>query len=167
MSYRAFLETHPETVQDLELAARRRLDEAAALLIDGQHHSAIYLAGLSAEMLLKTACFFVDRARPADAVGPLLAPVRKHVKHSPFRLDYESGHGLWFWSQELVERRRVAGRAPWSRKLRRMFLQTSASLYADWFIGMRYRPGAATQNGAIDFLAHVEWIARHHGALRS
>ena len=50
MSYRAVLQVNPESVQDLEVSARRRLDEAAFLLMDGQHHSSIYLAGLSAEM---------------------------------------------------------------------------------------------------------------------
>jgi len=32
---------------------------------------------------------------------------------------------------------------------------------------MRYRPGAATQDGAFEFLKNVEWIANNHGALRS
>ena len=33
MGYRAFLEAEPETVQDLELAARRRLDEAMTCIL--------------------------------------------------------------------------------------------------------------------------------------
>lgn len=37
MSYRAVLQVNPESVQDLEVSARRRLDEAAFLLMDGQH----------------------------------------------------------------------------------------------------------------------------------
>jgi hypothetical protein len=137
------------------------------LLIDGEHHSSIYLAGLSAEMLLKTACFFVDKAKPADPVGPLLAPMKKKGKLPPFKADYDSGHGLWFWSQELLERRRTAGLANLSRKLHRRFLEVCASLYADWFIGMRYRPGAATENEAAAFFANVEWLANNHASLRN
>ncbi|HEY1691719.1 MAG TPA: hypothetical protein VGG39_06140 [Polyangiaceae bacterium] len=167
MSYRAFLEAHPESVQDLELSARRRLDEAATLVIDGQHHSAIYLAGLAAEMLLKSACFLLARAGPADAVEPLLAPVRRKARQPHLRQDFESGHGLWFWSQELLERRRTSGASAWSRSLRRSFLQTCALLHADWFVSMRYRPGSAKENVAMVFLAHAEWIANNHGALRS
>jgi hypothetical protein len=156
-----------ESVQDLELSARRRLDEAAALPIDGQHHSSIYLAGLSAEMLLKTACFFVDKAKPADPVAPLLGPMKKKGNLPPFKADYESGHGLWFWSQELLERRRTAALAGWSRRLHRRFLEVCASLYADWFIGMRYRPGAASQSEAAAFFGNVEWLANNHASLRS
>ncbi|HEY6459605.1 MAG TPA: hypothetical protein VIY73_05615, partial [Polyangiaceae bacterium] len=95
MTYRAVLQAHAESIQDLELSARRRLDEAATLVIDGQYHTAIYLAGLAAEMLLKTACFLLLRARPGDAVAPLLGPIRRKARQAPLRLDYESGHGLW------------------------------------------------------------------------
>lgn len=44
MGYRAILEATPETVQDLELSARRRLDEAMVLYIMERHHTAIYAA---------------------------------------------------------------------------------------------------------------------------
>ena len=50
MGYRALLEANPETVQDLELSARRRLDGATALYVAEHHHTAIYVAGLSAEV---------------------------------------------------------------------------------------------------------------------
>ncbi len=53
MGYRAFLQANHETVQDLELSAARRLDEAMELFVAGRNHTAIYLAGLSAEMYLK------------------------------------------------------------------------------------------------------------------
>ena len=162
MGYRAILEANPETVQDLVLSAARRLDEAMELFIATRNHAAIYVAGLSAEMYLKTACFFLGGAAPADRTDTLLAAVRPRRYAAPFRADFESGHGLWFWSQELIARRqrRRLGRAP------NRFLQIAAALYMDWYIAMRYRPGVATPEQAAQFVTQVEWLANNHALLR-
>lgn len=162
MGYRSIIETNPETVQDLELSALRRLDEAGVLYVNQKHHTAIYVAGLSAEMYLKTACFILGGARPADPVQMHLAPLRPGRYNPPFRGDFESGHGLWFWSEELIQRRR-------NRQLQRepnRFRQVIASIYMDWFIGMRYRPGSATADDAARFITQVEWLANNHVTLR-
>jgi hypothetical protein len=162
MGYRADLEQAPETVQDLALSADRRLKEATDLALTENSHSAIYLGGLAAEMFLKTACFQVDGARPGDLAQPrLAAAASKHYK-PPFKTDFEHGHGLWFWSQELIARRRELGR-PIPRRL----IHVAAALYDDWFVSMRYRPGSATMEMAAAFIHNVEWIARNHAVLRS
>lgn len=158
MGYRTDLEASPETVQDLEISAQRRLEEAVALYVMEKYHTAIYIAGLSAEMYLKTACFFLGGARPADPVEVHLTPLRQKQYAPPMRDYFESGHGLWFWSQELLKRRRKP--AP------KRYLQVMASVYMDWFIGMRYRPGSAVGNDAARFITQVEWIANNHGKLR-
>jgi hypothetical protein len=160
--YRAILEGTAESVQDLELSAQRRLDEAAVLYVENRFHTAIYLAGLAAEMYLKTACFFLGGARPGDRVQAHLAAVRPRNYNPPFRADFEAGHGIWFWSQELLARRN-------NQRLRRVpgrYMQVVATLYTDWYIGMRYRPGAATNTEAARFITQVEWLANHHGQLR-
>jgi hypothetical protein len=162
MGYRAILEASPETVQDMEMSAQQRLDEAMVLYVAERHHTAIYIAGLSAEMYLKTACFFLGGAGPANPVGALLAPLNPRRYTPPFRGDFESGHGLWFWSQELQHRRQ-------NLRLRRApnrFLQVIATIYMDWFIGMRYRPGSATGDDAARFITQVEWLANNHAKLR-
>jgi hypothetical protein len=46
------------------------------------------------------------------------------------------------------------------------FLHVAASIYMDWFIGMRYRPGFATGDDAARFITQVEWLANNHAALR-
>jgi hypothetical protein len=162
MGYRSVLEASVESVQDTTLAATRRLDEAIALFVQGRYHAAIYLGGLAAEMFLKTACFLLEGAKLADPVAAYLDPVKSKKYEPPFKSDYESGHGLWFWSQELLLRRS-------SRRKRfpNRFLQVMASLYADWYIGMRYRPGMATVDDAAGFLQNVEWLANNHLALRT
>lgn len=164
MGYRSRLESSPETVQDLVLAAARRLEEAMNLFLAGKNHAAIYVAGLSAEMYLKTACYFVGGAAPGDPTDALLAAARPHPRRNPppFRAGFESGHGLWFWTQELMARRA-------RRRLRRVpnrFVQISAALYLDWYIEMRYRPGCATGDEAARFLTQVEWLANNHAVLR-
>src|SRR5262249_33647678 len=154
-----------ETVQDVTLSAARRLDEAEHLLYGGRHHSAIYLAGLSAEMYLKSAFAYLIGARPADPIDAYLEPVRRmRGRRGPLRGDYESGHGLWFWSQVLLEERRSRRRVT-SRQFQRAILATCASLYSDWFVGMRYRPGSAGADVALAFLATAEWLKTHHAAL--
>jgi hypothetical protein len=162
MEYRATLEAVAETVQDLELSAPRRLQEAMVLLLAGKNHTAIYIAGLAAEMYLKTACFFLGGASPATRTDTMLSPVRPRIYSPPFTADFESGHGLWFWSQELIARRkaRKLGTAP------NRFKQICATLYLNWYIGMRYRPGVATQGNAERFLTSVEWLANNHAMLR-
>jgi hypothetical protein len=63
MSYRANLQATFESVEDVALSAQRRLDEAEQLLYVGRHHTAIYLAGLSAEMYLKVRARVPSRRR--------------------------------------------------------------------------------------------------------
>lgn len=161
MGYRAVLEATDETVQEVSLAAVRRLDEAMTLFMYNRYHTAIYLGGLSAEMFLKTACFIVGGAGLADPIAAHMAPLRSKRYNPPFKGDFEFGHGLWFWSQELLARRnRMAKRTP------NRFMQVLAALYSDWFVSMRYRPGSATCEEAAAFLDNVEWLSRNHNLLR-
>lgn len=163
MGYRTVLEGNPETVQDLEFSAIQRLEEALDLYVAGKNHAAIYLAGLSAEMYLKTACFFLGGAAPADNVDALLASIRPGKRYTPsFTAEFESGHGLWFWAQELIDRRRKRG----LRRQPNRFAQIAAALCLDWYVGMRYRPGMATPEPAGEFIARVEWLAKNYALLR-
>jgi len=94
MGYRAILKSSPETVQDLERAADLRLAESKSLQVAGKHHTAIYIAGLSAEMYLKTACFFLGGAKPADQVEPLRQAMEKQRRKVLYGREYDSGDGL-------------------------------------------------------------------------
>ena len=163
MGYRAVLQASPETVQDLEISALYRLTDAKALHDARRYHAAIYVAGLSAEMYLKTACFFLGGAKPADPVDALraaLAPRSGRPPLSPSR--YESGHGISFWSDVIILRRTKRGlpQAPVP------FRQVITNIESDWFIEMRYRPGSATVGVAARFITQVEWLANNHSELR-
>jgi hypothetical protein len=161
MGYRAVLDATPETVQEINLSAERRLRESLELFVHNHPHSAIYLGGLAAEMFLKGACFMVGGAALGTPVAGLLNAVRPARYRPPFAADFEAGHGLWFWSQELLQRRRARSlRSP------NRFLQVLAALYNDWYISMRYRPGSATSTEAAVFLMNVEWLATNHNFLR-
>jgi len=161
MGYRAVLEVTQETVQDVALAAQQRFNEASTLLTHNHYHSAIYVGGLSAEMFLKTACFIVGGASLAAPTQALMAPLKHKSYTPPYKIDWEGGHGLWFWSQELLARRRGQG-----KKTPNRFLQVLAALYGDWFVSMRYRPGSATRDECAAFMHNVEWLANNHSALR-
>jgi|GEM_PF-5253965 len=163
MGYRAVLQAHHETVQDLELSAKRRLDEAWVLHAAQKYHTAIYVAGLAAEMYLKTACFFLDGARPSHPVAALLTQLRKNAYASPSKVDYEGGHGLSFLAEELKFRRKNHRLRQTPRRFRRVIAQIAT----DWFIGMRYRPGSATRENAAVFITNVRWLALNHTYLRS
>lgn len=160
MGYRALLTATDETVQDLEISASRRLDEANALCKSGKYHTAIYIAGLAAEMYLKTACYFLGGAKPSDIAEDYYYPLSRKSYKPSYDAQFESGHGLWFWSQEIIQRRRGMQKAP------NRFLQVMAVIFNDWFIGMRYRPGKATKDDAERFIIHVGWLASNHARIR-
>jgi len=163
MGYRALLEADSETVQDLVLSASRRLAEAMTLYLDGKYHTAIYIAGLSAEMYLKTSCYFVGGAIPATPTDTLFQQLRPKRYKPPFPEKFESGHNLWFWYEELLHRRKRRGH----RGVPRLLRQVIAAICTNWYIGMRYRPGMAVERDAERFLSQVEWLAANHVHLRS
>lgn len=96
MSMRRYVDAHPGTVQDLELASSDRLWEGLGLLVAGRTAGGVYLLGYVAEMVLKNACFQFDGARPADPVRPLLGPVRALGRQHFPAIQQENYHSLVF-----------------------------------------------------------------------
>jgi hypothetical protein len=129
MAYRTQLQATHESVQDVALSADRRLDEAEQLLYAGRHHASIYLAGLSAEMYLKSALAYLHGAHPAHPIDAYLLPIRRaHTRRgAPLSGVYEGGHGLWFWSQILIQERNARNLAT-PRRFHRSLLTTCAAL---------------------------------------
>jgi hypothetical protein len=118
-------------------------------------------------MYLKSAVAYLRGAAPSDPIDAHMEPIRRTLgrRGAPLSHEFESGHGIWFWSQALLHERTRLGRTT-SYRLHRSLLTTCATLYANWFVAMRYRPGHAPQENALSFLATVEWLKSNHAALR-
>jgi len=160
MSYAARLRATKETVRDQIESADHRLDESQTLILDEKYHAGIYIAGLAAEMYLKTACFLVRGAAETDEIELLLRSVRQGT-NPPVPHGFK--HNLLFWYEELVYSRMQAGLSSVPTALKNVV----ADLCADWFNEMRYRPGSASEQEALRALENVEYIAKQHPSLRS
>jgi hypothetical protein len=158
--------TQLETVQDLVLAAEDRYWEGLELMVREQPYAGIYLMGYAAEMLLKTACFFFNGARPAEPAQGRLAPMRRLGRqHFPGAPD-ENFHSLVFWAEALAFTRNQAGR-PLAAALLAPLRGSTARIAAEWWVEMRYRPTQAAAMCAIDVYNDVSWIRLNHHALWS
>ncbi len=164
MSYRAHIETEPETVSVMKRASEERLQEAR-LLLPSEPHSAVYLSGMAAEMLLKTALCMVVGGTALAEVRAYLSPIRHHTRTvlGIHVREEESGHSIFYWYQQLVRERAERG----MRQVPNRTPQVIAHLYMNWTVEMRYHPDALDSTTARDFVKYVEWLNFHHGQLRS
>jgi len=151
------IEAHPETVQDLELASGEKFWEGIELLVTGHRGGGIYLLGYAAEMILKSAYFRFDGARPGDPVGARLGPARSWGKQFLPSIDHENYHSLWFWYHILRRKRRRAGR-PLAQALDDQLLRRVRRIYGMWTVAMRYQPDQALEAEAESFYNDVRWI---------
>lgn len=155
---RRYIELHPETVQDLELASGDRLWEGLDLLVAGRTAGGVYLLGYVAEMVLKNACFLFDGARPADQVSPRLGPLRKLGKlHFP-AIQREGYHSLVFLYHALLYKRNLAGR-PLPLPMARQLGRRVARVHGMWTVTMRYYPdGQVLPVDSENVYDDVSWI---------
>jgi hypothetical protein len=156
---------YPETVQEQELAAQERFLEALELLTAGYPDGAVYLFGYVAEMLLKNAYFLLTGARPADLVGPRLAPARNAAdRFNRLRgISHEHYHSIRFWSYLLVETRRFQGRLL-PQEVETRLCQRTRRLYQNWTIEMRYRRGVVRQREAQSVCEDATWLLENYAA---
>jgi hypothetical protein len=162
---RAQLESSPETIGDLMVAAEQRYREGQALMTAGRWGAGIYLMGYSAEMYLKTACFQVTGSSLADQVRPLLRLAIAEGRATFPAVRNESCHSLLFWAHLLLRERRRAGLAPWSPMMRRQFLSHVGKLYSTWWVEMRYRPDRARPADGLNILSWTGWLRLNHPVL--
>jgi len=139
MTLRDYIETHPETMQDMELASTDRLWEGIELLVAGRQSAGAYLLGYVVEMVLKNACFLFDGARPADEIRPRLGPCRSLGKQCFPAIGCENYHSLVFWYHVLLRKRYIAGR-PLPSRMARELGRRIARIHSMWTVDMRYYP---------------------------
>ena len=155
------------------MAAEERYWEAFELIVQGHPFAGIYLAGYTAEMLLKTAAFRFDGARPADFVAPRLVPAKNYGASFFPSIPYESAHSLRFWVAFLEQKRAAAGQ-PIPNPLKVELTRRVDRVHDTWWVSMRYRSAVVTsivssaaQVETIDVLEDVDWLRKHHTDLWS
>ncbi|AGP39313.1 hypothetical protein BE04_00110 [Sorangium cellulosum] len=160
-------------MQDLILAAEERYWDAYELAVQGRDFAAIYLAGFTAEMLLKTAGFRFNGIALGQETGPLLGPARAFGQARFPAIDHESYHSLRFWLAYLEHKRADAGR-PLDPALLNELRVRVARAYETWWVAMRYRSSATPDVRAVGNLAEVltlledvGWIMNNHTLLWS
>ena len=156
-------------VQDMELAARRRHQEAMTLLVSKQPAGAGYLFGYEAEMLLKSAAYRRLGARPNSQAGVFFRHARQRARDiglSGHSDQFESGHGLLFWARLVWSLPTPAGDVL-PTDLRRTLSRHILRIESRWVVEMRYSPDAGSTDEAMTVFRSVEWIARNRVALWS
>ena len=170
MPLRSLLEPVPETVNDLVLAAEERYWDAYELAVQGRHFAAIYVAGFTAEMLLKVAGFRFDGAFPGDAIQPRLGPAKTYGAAKFPAVGPESYHSLRFWTAFLEHKRVEAGHPLDPALLLELRTRTDRA-HETWWISMRYRPSgpvsATARAEMLALLEDVDWILKNHPRLWS
>lgn len=170
MPLQSLLEPALETVNDLVLAAEERYWDAYELAVQGRAFAAIYVAGFTAEMLLKVAGFRFDGAGPGDAIQPRLGPAKTYGAVRFPAIEPESYHSLRFWTAFLEHKRVDAGRPLASAILTELRTRT-ARAYETWWISLRYRvsgPVATTARAELlPLLEDVDWMLKNHSRLWS
>ncbi len=164
MKLRARLESSQTTLNDLVISAAQRLNEATNLKASGQNHAAVYLAGYSAEMLLKYAFMRFQGALPGDFVEPMLKPARNLAKTLILGTEDEGFHSVLFW-MELLKARRLQAANGLPDPVDRALVWRIQCIYDRWWVSMRYRSNQATADEADEMLRQVSWLTRFHTLL--
>ena len=153
-----------ELLQDFELAAEERLLDAQELLARGHGTGAAYLLGYVAEMLLKTAVFLFDGARPGDKVGPRLSPAKKWAqKFLPGR-PFTNYHDVLFWAHVLRKKRSDKGR-PLASTVSQNLIRIAGRINRMWVVDLRYFGFEVTVDFAKALFEDVMWIKKNHSSL--
>lgn len=150
-----------ELLQDFELAAIERYQDAQKLLVAGNATGAAYLAGYVAEMLLKNAVFAFDGARPGDRVFPRLAPAKKWAQRELPRVKFTTYHNVLFWAHVLRQKRMVKGR-PLAEPIAQNLLRIAWRIEHAWDVQLRYFGGEVTVQHAARLVDDVKWIKKNH-----
>lgn len=164
MRLRARLELSQTTLNDLVISAAERLNEATNLKASGQNQAAIYLAGYSAEMLLKYAYMRFQGASPGASVESMLKPASKLAAILIPATKPEAYHSVLFW-MELLKARRLQATNGLPDQVARALAWRIKCIYDGWWVSMRYRSDQATTHEADEMLQQVSWLTRFHTLL--
>lgn len=151
-------------LQDFALAAEERFLDAQVLLAGGHGTGAAYVVGYVAEMLLKSAVFLFDGARPSDMVYPRLSPLKRWAKNSLPGVPFTNYHDVLFWAWVLRKRRAEKGR-PLPEPASQNLLRIAYRLSRGWSVELRYFGFEVTVDHARRCFEDVAWIKKNHAVL--
>lgn len=164
---RARMRQQNPSVQDFEIAAANRLDDALALLLGRRLFGAVYLLGYVAEMYLKIAVYRRLGARPTGQAAAFFRHARQRARELGLwqhQDQWASGHGLMFWARLLWSLPNAEGHTLASSECRALYRHVRR-IEDRWAVEMRYLTDAGNWPDAERVLASVEWIRRNRLAL--
>lgn len=162
---RSFLDTHPQTLADYELADEQRYLESTALVIAGKSAGGVYLLGYVAEMVLKHAYFAVRGGYPSQLVTP--GPAKLFATERGVTAPHESFHSLLFWQDVLLAARVYHGRPIFSSAFEGLLRNHVSVVYNQWKVDMRYRQWRFTSTEVNQIWQAVTWIKDHQQDLEN
>lgn len=157
MSLRYRLESHPETILDLARASRARYEEGLSFISQGKPWIGIYIAGYSAEMILKIAYFLAKGAQWSSPVKPELDSTLREARFLGVLYPPQGFHNTLFWMDLLIAKLNHQG-----HRLTGDFesdLRTRTDiLYDIWCISMRYRREEPMEEEVNAFIWALSWL---------
>lgn len=167
MGLRSRLENVVETLTEIELAARRRYDDAVALFLANQFAGAIYILGYVAEIHLKSAVYRRLGALPshqAEVFRRRAGSEAKRLALPDLKGQAESGHGVRYCARLLWSLPNTRGQLL-SSELRTPLWRHVFRIHSNWWVEMRYYSDPATRDEAAAAFRSVEWIMKHQLSL--
>ena len=165
LSFRARIDTNPETLAEFEQAWEQRYAEGLRLIeVESTRTGGVYLLGYVAEMILKVAYFrFIGAASDSLVKNLLAEPIFINATNN-LGMDSEAKHSILFWTELLI-----VTRGQRTRRLPRHLadeLRISAStLHFNWKVDIRYHSLLVTVPEQLEVKEAVDWFRKHHKSL--
>jgi hypothetical protein len=155
-----------DSISEFEAAAEQKYEDGFNLLASNTPGNGVYLMGLAAEMLLKSAYFrFIGYATYRPVQGSDLHNAQQEASRLGVVAACDHYHNPEFWSELLIKKRVQIGN-PLQTTLEAGLASATSRLSQNWWIGMRYVHFAAIDKTDLDHvLDDVVWIKSNHDAL--
>jgi hypothetical protein len=165
MPLRALIQSSPETLSDILIAAEDRYREAEELLLAQQFDGCVYLLGYAAEMWLKAACMRLRGNGPGAPVKPALPPLRVWMQSAAPQVRFSDYHDLSYWCECVAQLRMRQARPLPPALAAELDLRVSNGLHREWIVEMRYRRSGLTAADAWSALMNTWWVRTNWGSL--
>ena len=146
------------SVRDFRRAARTRFNEAERAVEVGDRLIGIYLAGYSAEMILKAAYFQAAGWKPTDPISfQDLQGAKQKAINLGVAWNRGNLHDLTRWAEFLIQDRAVAG-VPYPRILSKGLVVQTTRLDRNWRESLRYHQNLPRPSEVAAVFEAVKWL---------